>query len=54
MLGDKITNNKIRNKPKIPIKTIGPYILEKTLGQGTFGKVKLGIHILTQEKVNYQ
>jgi serine/threonine protein kinase len=27
------------------------YIVSKTLGQGTFGKVKLGIHILTNEKV---
>jgi serine/threonine protein kinase len=30
---------------------IGDYILGKTLGEGTFGKVKLGIHKLTQEKV---
>jgi serine/threonine protein kinase len=30
---------------------VGHYILGKTLGQGTFGKVKLGTHILTGEKV---
>ena len=31
--------------------TIGHFILGKTLGQGTFGKVKLGTHLLTGEKV---
>jgi serine/threonine protein kinase len=30
---------------------IGQFIVGKTLGQGTFGKVKLGTHILTGEKV---
>jgi serine/threonine protein kinase len=30
---------------------VGHYILGKTLGEGTFGKVKLGTHILTGEKV---
>lgn len=34
--------------------TVGHYILGKTLGQGTFGKVKLGTHILTGEKVTNQ
>ncbi|CAE7451255.1 KIN10 [Symbiodinium sp. CCMP2592] len=32
-------------------KSIGHYILGKTIGEGTFGKVKLGTHILTGEKV---
>ena len=27
------------------------YIIDKDLGQGTFSKVKLGIHKLTGEKV---
>ena len=31
---------------------IGQFILGKTLGKGTFGKVKLGIHQITGEKVN--
>lgn len=31
--------------------TIGNYQLGKTIGEGTFGKVKLGIHTHTQEKV---
>ena len=30
---------------------IGNYSLGKTIGEGTFGKVKLGIHMQTQEKV---
>lgn len=30
---------------------IGCYILKKTIGEGTFGKVKLAIHIPTNEKV---
>ena len=28
------------------------YIIEDSLGQGNFGKVKLGIHKITKEKVN--
>jgi 5'-AMP-activated protein kinase catalytic alpha subunit len=31
--------------------TVTQYLLGKTLGEGTFGKVKLGTHILTGEKV---
>jgi serine/threonine protein kinase len=34
-------------------KTIGQYILGKSIGEGTFGKVKLGTHILTSEKVTF-
>ena len=30
---------------------IGDYIIKKTLGKGTFSKVKLGIHKATNEKV---
>ena len=33
------------------VKKIGNYTLMKTIGEGTFGKVKLGIHGPTQEKV---
>lgn len=32
-------------------RTIGYYLLGKTLGEGTFGKVKLATHTLTGEKV---
>ena len=31
--------------------TIGNYLIKKTLGQGTFGKVKLGIYLPNKEKV---
>ena len=37
--------------PSTKLKTIGHYILDRTIGEGTFGKVKLGTHKLTQEKV---
>ncbi|KAL7748383.1 hypothetical protein RI367_006345 [Sorochytrium milnesiophthora] len=35
------------NEPTV----IGSYKIDKTLGQGTYGKVKLGIHLHTNEKV---
>ena len=34
-----------------PTNTIGAYTLGKTIGEGTFGKVKLGTHLSTGEKV---
>ena len=37
----------LNNKPR----SIGDYLLQKSIGEGTFGKVKLGIHQLTGEKV---
>lgn len=37
-----------RNKVK---KTIGNYELHETLGEGTFGKVKKGIHMITMKEV---
>ena len=30
---------------------VGNYLVGKTIGSGTFGKVREGIHQLTQEKV---
>ena len=30
---------------------VGNYIIGNTIGEGTFGKVKLGTHTLTNEKV---
>ena len=33
-------------------RTIGQYRVGKTIGEGTFGKVKLGTHLLTNEKVS--
>jgi 5'-AMP-activated protein kinase catalytic alpha subunit len=32
-------------------KSIGNYSIEKSIGEGTFGKVKLGTHNITGEKV---
>lgn len=33
-------------------KVVGNYVLGKSIGEGTFGKVKAGQHILTGEKVS--
>lgn len=51
-------NSKRKNSDpsvKFPIgvkqEKVGQFILGKTLGKGTFGKVKLGVHTLTGEKV---
>jgi len=42
---------KSNNLSKDEKSVITNYRLEKTIGEGTFGKVKLGIHIPTEEKV---
>ena len=42
---------KKKDKVKETEYNIGNYLIKKTLGQGTFGKVKLGIYLPTQEKV---
>ena len=43
-------------KPAVPGKKtsrcIGHYVIGKNIGEGTFGKVKLGTHVLTGEKVS--
>ena len=39
------------SQSKTKAKQIGHYVMGRTLGQGTFGKVKEAIHILTGEKV---
>ena len=39
------------NEEKEKEKKIGYYLLGKTIGEGTFGKVKLATHTLTGEKV---
>eukprot|EP00437_Effrenium_voratum_P055875 CAMPEP_0181525444 /NCGR_PEP_ID=MMETSP1110-20121109/68971_1 /TAXON_ID=174948 /ORGANISM="Symbiodinium sp., Strain CCMP421" /LENGTH=657 /DNA_ID=CAMNT_0023656249 /DNA_START=111 /DNA_END=2081 /DNA_ORIENTATION=+ len=40
-----------RSPHAVSNKNLGHYILGKTIGEGTFGKVKLGRHILTGERV---
>ena len=36
---------------KKPERKVGHYILGKTIGEGTFGKVKIGLHETTRAKV---
>jgi 5'-AMP-activated protein kinase catalytic alpha subunit len=43
--------DEIEDEPKYKFSQIGDYIVGKTLGQGSFGKVKLGIHSVTKKKV---
>ena len=43
------TRNKRQQPPKVY--KIQNYVIGKTLGEGTFGKVKSGVHTLTGEKV---
>lgn len=45
------SNNQANSKGPSNKKTIGSYFLGRTIGEGTFGKVKFGTHILTSEKV---
>ncbi|KAH6601782.1 hypothetical protein BASA61_001809 [Batrachochytrium salamandrivorans] len=40
----------MQGPPDIEI-IVGSYRLDRTIGQGTYGKVRLGIHITTDEKV---
>jgi 5'-AMP-activated protein kinase catalytic alpha subunit len=40
-----------KKKKERELRQISHFLIDKTLGEGTFGKVKLGIHTITQEKV---
>ena len=44
--GGNVSNNEAKGR-----KMVGNYILGKTIGEGTFGKVKIAVHIPTGEKV---
>ena len=47
-----ITDSEDKKKKKVEKEyKIGNYLIKKTLGQGTFGKVKLGIYLPNKEKV---
>ena len=48
---DKSYDNAFEFRRPVASKNIGPFILGEKLGQGTFGIVRLGTHILTGEKV---
>ena len=50
-LYEKKEKDHIIYKPNNKNNKIGNYQIIKTMGEGTFGKVKLGIHIPTNEKV---
>ena len=43
-------NNHFKRNESIEYK-IGDYLIQQTLGEGTFGKVKLGIYLPKNEKV---
>ena len=44
--------SQLSQKHELTVKrVIGNYRIEKTIGEGTCGKVKLGIHIPTEEQV---
>ena len=47
---EKINKNENMNE-KEPGYKIGQYLIKKTLGKGSFGKVKLGIYLPNKEKV---
>ena len=47
------TRNKLKNKnDKTLNELLNEYDIDKTLGKGNFGKVKLGIHKKAKEKVS--
>ncbi len=46
---DKASSSPSSGRP-VRVKKVGNYLIGKTLGQGTFGKVKLGTHVLTGSK----
>lgn len=52
-INDTPNKQKLNNSSKLapPSNNVGQYVLSKTIGKGTFGKVKLGTHNLTAEKV---
>ena len=46
-----LINNK--NEEDINVEQLlNEYFIDKTLGEGNFGKVKVGIHKITKEKVS--
>ena len=50
-MSTKHSQEKEKEKEKEKEYKIGKYLIKGTVGRGTFGKVKLGIYIPTNEKV---
>ena len=48
---DIVKINKNKHSKQDKSYRVGNYLIKNTLGCGTFGKVKLGIYLPTQEKV---
>lgn len=40
-----------KSNDKKELKQVSHFMIQKTLGEGTFGKVKLGVQTITGEKV---
>jgi 5'-AMP-activated protein kinase catalytic alpha subunit len=49
-IAERLDENLKKKEKEVEYK-IGNYLIKKTLGQGTFGKVKLGVYLPTEEKV---
>lgn len=48
-------NESIRSlKDTTPLKAIGNYTFQQSIGKGSMGKVKLGVHNITGERVSIQ
>jgi serine/threonine protein kinase len=45
---DTLNDNQDNNDKEV---LIGDYIIKKTIGTGTFSEVKLGVHRITQKKL---
>ena len=52
IIGTQIEKKNKNEEEKNIDELLNDYIIDKTLGKGNFGKVKLGIHKITKEKVS--
>jgi serine/threonine protein kinase len=53
-VSDVATSSRAKSTEKSKRQIVGQYMIGKTIGEGTFGKVKLAVHIPTGEKVFLQ
>ena len=51
IIGTQIEKKNKNEEEKNIDELLNDYIIDKTLGKGNFGKVKLGIHKMIKEKV---